>query len=112
MVRQKQISDSQNGSLYYEIAFTVLHDHLISTELYDELHDHLEKIILADRWTFKSGCKPSEPVDPSRYVEEYGDAITDLTFLYDLLRCEGHDPDGKFMKGIRYAYDYLTNKQK
>jgi hypothetical protein len=112
MIRQKQIVDGANGSIYYEINFTVQHDQLISTELYEELHDHLEKIILADRWTFKSACKPSEPVDPDRYVEEYGDAITDLTFLYDLLRVEGHDPDGKFMKGIRYAYDYLTNKQK
>lgn len=113
MVRQKQICDLSNGSLHYEVRFTALCDELISTELYDELNDYIENKILTSRWTSKTGCKPTEPAKHVEvYVEEYADAITDLSFLYDILRAEGNCTDGKFMKGIKYAHDYLTNKQK
>jgi hypothetical protein len=55
------------------------------------------------------GCNLS---DQALERDEYQDAVTDLHFLYDLLRCEGHDPDGSFMKGIKYAHDYLDSKHK
>jgi hypothetical protein len=109
MVRQKQICDLSNGSLHYEVRFTALCDELISTELYDELNDLINYKILTSRWTSKTGCKPTEL---AKHVEEYADAITDLSLLYDILRAEGNCTDGKFMKGIKYAHDYLTNKQK
>jgi hypothetical protein len=53
------------------------------------------------------GCDPIEPA-PER--DEYQDAVTDLHFLYDLLRCQGHDPDGSFMRGIKAAHDYIRDK--
>lgn len=51
-----------------------------------------------------------EPLNELPQGYEYDDAITDLHFLYDLLRCEGHDPESSFMKGIKYAHDYLDDK--
>jgi len=56
---------------------------------------------------------PSEPTEkaPER-KEDYQDAVTDLHFLYDLLRCQGHDSEGSFLKGIKYAHDYLDSKHK
>jgi hypothetical protein len=55
------------------------------------------------------GCNLTEQA-PER--DEYQDAVIDLHFLYDLLRVEGKDADSDFMKGIKYAHNYLTNKQK
>jgi hypothetical protein len=53
-------------------------------------------------------CEPLKELPPRKH--EYLDAVVDLTFLYDLLRCEGKDPNSDFMKGIKYAHDYLNNK--
>jgi hypothetical protein len=50
-----------------------------------------------------------EPLNELPQGSEYHDAVVDLHFLYDLLRCEGHDTKSSFMKGIKYAYDYLDN---
>lgn len=112
LVRQKEIFDGQHGITHYEITFKAVSHKWISPELYEELNELIDQRILTSQWMQKesSGCKPLDEITPR--IEEYGDAITDLSFLYDLLRVEGHCTDGKFMKGIKYAHDYLTNKQK
>jgi hypothetical protein len=112
LVRQKEIFDGQHGITHYEITFKAVSHEWISTELYEELNELIDQRILTGQWMHKesSGCKPLDKISPR--IEEYADAITDLSFLYDLLRVEGHCTDGKFMKGIKYAHDYLTNKQK
>jgi hypothetical protein len=112
LVRQKEIFDGQHGVTHYEITFKAVSHKWISAELYEELNELIDQRILTDQWMQKesSGCKPLDKISPR--IEEYGDAITDLTFMYDLLKAEGHCTDGKFMKGIKYAHDYLTNKQK
>jgi hypothetical protein len=112
LVRQKEIFDGHNGITHYEITFKAVSHKWISTELYEELNELIDQRILTGQWMHKapSGCNPLDKISPR--IEKYADAITDLTFLYDLLRVEGKDADSDFMKGIKYAHDYLTNKQK
>jgi len=66
------------------------------------------KIKRANQKQTVMSCEPLKG-QPLR-KDEYEDAVVDLHFLYDLLRCEGHDPESSFMKGIKYAHDYLDDK--
>jgi SPX domain protein involved in polyphosphate accumulation len=66
------------------------------------------KIKRANQKQTVMSCEPLNELPPRK--DEYEDAVVDLHFLYDLLRCEGHDPESSFMKGIKYAHDYLDDK--
>ena len=86
LVRQKEIFDGQHGIIHYEITFKAVSHKWISTELYEEISDHID-------------LKINQPE-----AFQLQTAYDALTFMMDTWRMNRHIASDEWKYGFRAAW--------